>query len=420
MGTTPQTTSTHTTTTLLHTSTSRDPGLCEPRNLRRRPRGREDEVMGGPGRGGPPQRGNGPPHQPPGGTDAAKQGPPHRRKAPQLPLHLLHTSPPSLGDAPSDTPPTPTSATATQTPPTTTVTPTSATAVPTVPQVTPTTTAAATTAPSQPTTSTSTTTNTTPPTTTTTTTSTQAPPTAPSTTTTTDDHNHHHQPPSTTTTAPTPTPAPAPKPDPRPAPRDQRPIERRPVGAGAGANNGAANGPRERREFPREYPQRGQVGREFRGNRDPALRTGKENRPLRPREEKMDADGWITKGPQKGESKLAEECAEAAKGVPARPLNNNDGEHKTTWAKMALASKDHMERLAAELKEKEEQEKIKKQRLATRPQPRPQEKVVTPRERDGKMVRRDALPRDPRGLPGERGGPIPFRPRDAATPKSPK
>ena len=31
-----------------------------------------------------------------------------------------------------------------------------------------------------------------------------------------------------------------------------------------------------------------------------------------------------------------------------------------------------MERLAAELKEKEEQEKIKKQRLATRPQPRPQ------------------------------------------------
>lgn len=39
---------------------------------------------------------------------------------------------------------------------------------------------------------------------------------------------------------------------------------------------------------------------------------------------------------------------------------------------MALASKDQMERLAAELKEKEEQEKIKKQRLATRPQPRPQ------------------------------------------------
>ncbi|MPC63109.1 hypothetical protein E2C01_057203 [Portunus trituberculatus] len=87
---------------------------------------------------------------------------------------------------------------------------------------------------------------------------------------------------------------------------------------------------------------------------------------------------------------------------------------------MALASKDHMERLAAELKEKEEQEKIKKQRLATRPPPRPQEKVVAPRERDGKMVRRDALPREPRGLPGERGGPIPFRPRDAATPKSPK
>lgn len=43
-------------------------------------------------------------------------------------------------------------------------------------------------------------------------------------------------------------------------------------------------------------------------------------------------------------------------------------EHKTSWAKMALASKEQMERLAAELKEKEEQEKIKKQRLSTRPQ----------------------------------------------------
>lgn len=39
---------------------------------------------------------------------------------------------------------------------------------------------------------------------------------------------------------------------------------------------------------------------------------------------------------------------------------------------MALASKDYMERLAAELKEKEEQEKIKKMRLNTRPQTKPQ------------------------------------------------
>lgn len=55
--------------------------------------------------------------------------------------------------------------------------------------------------------------------------------------------------------------------------------------------------------------------------------------------------------------------------------------------------------------------------------PPPPEKVVQPRERDGKLLRRDAPPRDLRGLPGERGGPIPFRPRDAAaaaTPKSPK
>lgn len=47
-------------------------------------------------------------------------------------------------------------------------------------------------------------------------------------------------------------------------------------------------------------------------------------------------------------------------------------EHKTSWAKMALASKDEMKRLAAELKEKEEQEKMMKQRLSTRPQAKPQ------------------------------------------------
>ncbi|XP_045106976.1 LOW QUALITY PROTEIN: nascent polypeptide-associated complex subunit alpha, muscle-specific form-like [Portunus trituberculatus] len=486
-----------------------------PRNPRRRPRGREEEMLAGPGRGGPPQRTTGAPHQPPGSVagDVGKQATPtpqegspappppppqfdleaasfpplpstdepavvvvERRSNDPLPSAWGETQPqrfsdimkgnpkprpPSITDTPTDTPPTPTSATATQTPPTTTVTPTAPATAPT--------TATAATTPSQ--TPTTTTTTTTPP---------------PSTTI--DDHNHHHQTTTTTTTATTPAtapaptpatappPAPAPKQDPRPA-RDQR-LERRPVGAGAGATpNGATNGPRERREFPREYPQRGQAGREFRGNRDPTLRAGKENRPIRSREDRMDADGWITKGsresraqretreqwergessssaprhhynnnnnnnhhyhhnhhlvngdsaspppspkPQKGESKLGDDCTDAAKGVSGRPLNNNDGEHKTTWAKMALASKDHMERLAAELKEKEEQEKIKKQRLATRPPPRPQEKVVAPRERDGKMVRRDALPREPRGLPGERGGPIPFRPRDAATPKSPK
>lgn len=462
--------------------------------------------MMGPGRGGPPQRSNGPPHQTPG-ADVAKQGTPtpqegtpappppppqfdleaasfpplpstdepavvvvERRSAEPLPSAWGDTQrfsdvmkgnpkprPPSLGDTPSDTPPTPTSATATQTPPTTTITPTAA---PTTPVTT-----AASTPPSQP------------------------PPTAvsPPPTSTTDEN--FHQPLSTTTA--TTTTAPAAKTEARPPPRDQRPMERRPVGA-VGANNSATNGPRERREFPREYPQRGQTAREFRGNRDPNLRTGKENRPLRPREDKMDADGWITKGsresraqresreqwergepstisrhhhnnnhnhfhhhnhhhlvngdsasppsspkPQKGETKLSEDCTDAAKGLPARPLNNNDGEHKPTWAKMALASKDQMERLAAELKEKEEQEKIKKQRLATRPQPRPQEKVVAPRgegsssSSSSKVVRRDAMaPRGgeaPRGVvAGERSGPVPFRPRDptaaaaAATPKSPK
>ncbi|ROT77244.1 hypothetical protein C7M84_004101 [Penaeus vannamei] len=102
----------------------------------------------------------------------------------------------------------------------------------------------------------------------------------------------------------------------------------------------------------------------------------------------------------------------------AQPLNNNDGEHKTSWAKMALASKDYMERLAAELKEKEEQEKIKKMRLNTRPQTKPQEKVLVPRERDGKPLRRDGPPRENR-LSGEMGS-AKFRPRDSARPKSPK
>ncbi|XP_042877353.1 uncharacterized protein LOC122256611 [Penaeus japonicus] len=124
--------------------------------------------------------------------------------------------------------------------------------------------------------------------------------------------------------------------------------------------------------------------------------------------------------PQKTDSKACNEegSVEESKQT-AQPLNNNDGEHKTSWAKMALASKDYMERLAAELKEKEEQEKIKKMRLNTRPQTKPQaEKVLMPRERDGKPLRRDGPPRENR-LSGEMGS-AKFRPRDSARPKSPK
>ncbi|KAK4310900.1 hypothetical protein Pmani_017566 [Petrolisthes manimaculis] len=224
-------------------------------------------------------------------------------------------------------------------------------------------------------------------------------------------------------------------------------------------------GPRERREYHRDYQRDGRNnvggrGNDHRTQRD-NTRSGKENRPLAPRpsrEERMDADGWITKGPketraqrenreqweraeardaryhlvngdsspppspkpQKKEVKVSSEeaCVEESKVTPQQPLNNNDGEHKTSWAKMALASKDEMERLAAELKEKEEQEKIMKQRLSTRPQPKPQEKVIVSRERDGKLMRRDGPPRDNR-MVGERGN-TSFRPRDSARPKSPK
>ena len=46
-------------------------------------------------------------------------------------------------------------------------------------------------------------------------------------------------------------------------------------------------------------------------------------------------------------------------------------EHKTSYAKMALASKDKMPKIAAEIKEKEEQEKEKQRRLkSNRPQAR--------------------------------------------------
>ncbi|XP_045598119.1 mucin-5AC isoform X5 [Procambarus clarkii] len=255
----------------------------------------------------------------------------------------------------------------------------------------------------------------------------------------------------------------------RQIPRDQRGArdERRP---------GANGGPRgERRDYGRDHPREyqrdhqreavrctGGRDRDHRIVRESNSRAGKENRPVpsRPwKEEKVDADGWITKGPkesrhremnrdqwersevrdtrtqhlvngdssppsspkpQKTDIKTSsEECSvEETKVTTIQPLNNNDGEHKTSWAKMALASKDEMERLAAELKEKEEQEKIKKQRLSTRPQPKAQEKVLIARERDGKTMRRDGPPRENR-LSGERGTTL-FRPRDSARPKSPK
>ncbi|RXG69661.1 La-related protein 4 [Armadillidium vulgare] len=67
--------------------------------------------------------------------------------------------------------------------------------------------------------------------------------------------------------------------------------------------------------------------------------------------------------------------------------NTTDGEHKTSWAKMALASKDQMERLSAELKEKEEQERLKKKTTKV-PQKAP-ERSNLGRDRDGKTFRRE-------------------------------
>ncbi|XP_047483164.1 uncharacterized protein LOC125035076 isoform X3 [Penaeus chinensis] len=251
----------------------------------------------------------------------------------------------------------------------------------------------------------------------------------------------------------------------RPVPREQR-------GGREDKRTLPNSGMKDRRDYTRDHQrdfsqrESGRSGmgrdRDHRLGRDSNTRTGKENRPVPSRqwkEEKVDADGWITKGPresrahremnreqrerqearevraqhlvngdsspppspkpQKTDPKAcSEEVSVEESKQTAQPLNNNDGEHKTSWAKMALASKDYMERLAAELKEKEEQEKIKKMRLNTRPQTKPQEKVLVPRERDGKPLRRDGPPRENR-LSGEMGS-AKFRPRDSARPKSPK
>ncbi|XP_071522733.1 uncharacterized protein Larp4B isoform X4 [Panulirus ornatus] len=259
------------------------------------------------------------------------------------------------------------------------------------------------------------------------------------------------------------------KPDLRIVPRDQR-------GAREDRRPGASGGPRDRREYIRDHPRdyqrdhqrdvvRSSVGRDrdYRLVRENNLRTGKENRPVPPRswkEDKVDADGWITKvpkesrshremnreqwerpdtrevrtqhlvngdtspppspNPQKTDTKTPSEesCVDETKVTTSQPLNNNDGEHKTSWAKMAWASKEQMERLAAELKEKEEQEKIKKQRLSTRPQFKFHDRVLISRDRDGKPMRRDGLPRENRFC-NDRGTAA-FRPRDSARPKSPK
>ncbi|XP_066985796.1 la-related protein Larp4B isoform X1 [Macrobrachium rosenbergii] len=256
---------------------------------------------------------------------------------------------------------------------------------------------------------------------------------------------------------------------------DTRQIPREQRGVREDRRVGASGGHRDRRDYTRDHPR--EYSRDHRdmmrsgGNnirdrdyhragREGSLRSGKENRPLPTRqwkEDKADAEGWITKGPReprchrdanrererpesretrtplvngdsspppspktpKSDAKVnSDESNAEYKLSCSQSLNNNDGEHKTSWAKMALASKEHMERLAAELKEKEEQEK--KLRFHTRPQTKqPQEKVLIPRERDGKPMRRDGPPRENR-LSSERGGPMPFRPRDSARPKSPK
>ncbi|XP_068244657.1 la-related protein Larp4B isoform X2 [Palaemon carinicauda] len=256
---------------------------------------------------------------------------------------------------------------------------------------------------------------------------------------------------------------------------DTRQLPREQRGGREDRRGGASGGHRERRDYVRDHPR--EFSRDHRdmmrsGNnirdrdyhrvgREGNLRSGKENRPLPTRqwkEDKADADGWITKGPreprchrdanrdQRDRPESRETRTPLVNGDSSPPpspktpksnckvksdesnaeyklscsqsLNNNDGEHKTSWAKMALASKDEMERLAADLKEKEEQEK--KLRFHTRPQTKqPQEKVLIPRERDGKPMRRDGPPRENR-LSSERGGPMPFRPRDSARPKSPK
>ncbi|KAK7076916.1 La-related protein 4 [Halocaridina rubra] len=269
--------------------------------------------------------------------------------------------------------------------------------------------------------------------------------------------------------------------DTRPMPRDQRGVrdERR---------SGASGGHRERRDYARDHPRdyqrdhhrdttrSGNNARDrdreyYRSGRENSGRTGKENRPLPSRqgkEDKADAEGWIKIGrdfyhresncdvreaPKSKETRMplvngdssplhspkapSAEVQTSSVGVEnnteekvpcSQALNNNDGERKKTWAKMALASKDEMERLAAELKEKEEQEK--KLRFHARPQAKPQasviigdnmltEKVSMPRDREGKTLRRDGPPRENR-LSSERGGPQPFRPRDSTRPKSPK
>ncbi|CAL4116882.1 unnamed protein product [Meganyctiphanes norvegica] len=230
---------------------------------------------------------------------------------------------------------------------------------------------------------------------------------------------------------------------------------------------GAVGGLRgDRREYPRDNIRGPRDYRNIRENNSRG--TGKENRPQpsRPwKEDRVDADGWITKGsraqretnrdqqqqsmpPQynqrdKVESREARSshlvngdttpppspkpqvvektskddapATEDQKVSTSQPLNNNDGEHKPSWAMMAKLSKEPMERLSSELKEKEEQEKIKKLRLNTRPQMKPQENYI---QREGKPLRRDGPQRENRQS-SERGGGT-FRPRDSARPKSPK
>lgn len=100
------------------------------------------------------------------------------------------------------------------------------------------------------------------------------------------------------------------KSDLRIVPRDQR-------GAREDRRPGASGGPRDRRDYIRDHPRdyqrdhqrdvRSAVGRDrdFRLVRDNNLRTGKENRPVPPRpwkEDKVDADGWITKVPKESRS----------------------------------------------------------------------------------------------------------------------
>ena len=101
-------------------------------------------------------------------------------------------------------------------------------------------------------------------------------------------------------------------------PSDARPLPREQRGVREDRRMGASGGHRDRRDYPRDHPRdyprdhrdmrsgNNYRDREYhRLGREASIRSGKENRPIQSRqwkEDKADAEGWITKGPRESRS----------------------------------------------------------------------------------------------------------------------